>query len=129
MNGMFDRVSPQTLRLVALFLALLATVLFFSTQIEGYLNAGNERFTADGWFRTGDRVEQGPDGTLRVLGRIGELINVGGEKLMPAEVESVVLSVPGVTDCRVRGEPNALTGQTVVVDVVAHNLKALKEQM
>lgn len=39
MNGMFDRVSPQTLRLVALFLALLATVLFFSTQIEGYLSA------------------------------------------------------------------------------------------
>ena len=90
-----------------------------ATQIEGYLNASNERFTADGWFRTGDRVEQGTDGTLRVLGRLGELINVGGEKLMPAEVESVVLSVPGVTDCRVRGEPNALTGQTVVVDVVA----------
>ena len=89
------------------------------TQIAGYLNASNERFTEDGWFRTGDKVEQGPDGTLRVLGRIGEMINVGGEKLMPAEVESVVLSVPGVADCRARGEPNALTGQTVVVDVVA----------
>jgi len=89
------------------------------TQIAGYLNASNERFTADGWFRTGDKVEQGPNGTLRILGRMGEMINVGGEKLMPAEVESVVLSVPGVADCRARGEPNALTGQTVVVDVVA----------
>lgn len=89
------------------------------TQVAGYLNASNERFTEDGWFRTGDKVEQGPDGTLRVLGRIGEMINVGGEKLMPAEVESIVLSVPGVADCRARGEPNALTGQTVVVDVVA----------
>ena len=39
MNGVLGRVSPQTLRLVALFLALLATVLFFSTQIEGYLSA------------------------------------------------------------------------------------------
>ncbi|MCZ8152843.1 MAG: ABC transporter permease [Rhodobacteraceae bacterium] len=39
MNGLIGRVSPQTLRLVALFLALLATVLFFSTQIEGYLSA------------------------------------------------------------------------------------------
>ena len=39
MNGLLSRVSPQTLRLVALFLALLATVLFFSTQIEGYLSA------------------------------------------------------------------------------------------
>jgi acyl-coenzyme A synthetase/AMP-(fatty) acid ligase len=89
------------------------------TQIAGYLNASNERFTSDGWFRTGDKVEQGPNGTLRVLGRMGEMINVGGEKLMPAEVESVVLGIPGVTDCRVRGEPHPLTGQTVVVDVVS----------
>jgi acyl-CoA synthetase (AMP-forming)/AMP-acid ligase II len=88
------------------------------TQIAGYLNASNERFTADGWFRTGDKVEQGPNGTLRILGRLGEMINVGGEKLMPAEVESVVLTIPGVADCRVRGESSALTGQTVVVDVV-----------
>jgi acyl-coenzyme A synthetase/AMP-(fatty) acid ligase len=89
------------------------------TQIAGYLNASNECFTTDGWFRTGDKVEQGPNGTIRVLGRLGEMINVGGEKLMPAEVESVVLSIPGVTDCRARGEANALTGQTIVVDVVA----------
>ena len=88
-------------------------------QIIGYLNASNERFTADGWFRTGDKVEQGPNGMLRILGRMGEMINVGGEKLMPAEVESVVLGIPGVVDCRARGEANALTGQTVVVDVVA----------
>ena len=89
------------------------------TQIAGYLNASNERFTEDGWFRTGDKVEQGPNGALRILGRMGEMINVGGEKLMPAEVESVVLGIPGVADCRVRGEPHPLTGQTVVVDVVA----------
>ena len=89
------------------------------TQIAGYLNASNERFTADGWFRTGDKVEQGPDGTLRILGRLGEMINVGGEKLMPAEVEAIVLGVAGVADCRVRGEPHPLTGQTVVVDVVS----------
>ena len=88
------------------------------TQIAGYLNASNERFTADGWFRTGDKVEQGPHGSLRILGRMGEMINVGGEKLMPAEVEAVVLGVAGVADCRVRGEPHPLTGQTVVVDVV-----------
>ena len=89
------------------------------TQIAGYLNASNERFTPDGWFRTGDKVEQGPNGTLRILGRMGEMINVGGEKLMPAEVESVVLGVPGVADCRVHGEAHPLTGQTVAVDVVS----------
>lgn len=89
------------------------------TQVAGYLNASNERFTADGWFCTGDKVEHGPNGTLRILGRMGEMINVGGEKLMPAEVESVVLTVPGVDDCRVHGEPHPLTGQTVAVDVVS----------
>lgn len=92
------------------------------TQIAGYLNASNEPFTADGWFRTGDKVEQGPGRTLRILGRLRETINVGGEKLMPAEVESVVLAVPGVVDCRVRGEQHVLTGQTVAVDVVAANV-------
>jgi acyl-coenzyme A synthetase/AMP-(fatty) acid ligase len=47
------------------------------------------------------------------------MINVGGEKLMPTEVESVILSVPGVIDCRVFGEKNTLVGQTVAVDVIA----------
>ena len=88
------------------------------TQALGYLNAPSDRFTPDGWFRTGDRAEAGPGNTLRVLGRSGEMINVGGEKLMPQEVEAVILGVPGVADCRVRGEPSVLTGQTVVADVV-----------
>jgi len=89
------------------------------TQIRGYLNASNEKFTSDGWFMTGDKVERGPNNTIRILGRTGEMINVGGEKLMPTEVESIILSVPGVIDCRVFGEKNALVGQTVAVDVVA----------
>jgi len=89
------------------------------TSILGYLNAPNDRFTPDGWFRTGDKVELGPDNTFRVLGRAGEMINVGGEKLLPQEVEAVILEVSGVLDCRVRGEANALTGQTVVAEVVS----------
>jgi len=56
---------------------------------------------------------------LRILGRLGEVINVGGEKLMPAEVESVILGLPLVLDCRVRGEANALVSQAVVAEVVA----------
>ena len=88
------------------------------TQIRGYLNASNEKFTTDGWFMTGDKVEVGPNNTLRILGRSGEMINVGGEKLMPTEVESVILSVPGVVDCRVFGEKNAMVGQTVVADII-----------
>ncbi|MFL6713856.1 MAG: ANL family adenylate-forming protein [Sulfurifustis sp.] len=89
-------------------------------QILGYLNAAarSESFTADGWFRTGDLVDQSEDGYLRIRGRSKELINVGGEKVFPAEVESVVLQLPFVRDCRVYGRPNAITGQSVCADVV-----------
>lgn len=99
------------------------------TQVPGYINASNEAFAADGWFRTGDKVELGPNGTMRVLGRLGELINVGGEKLMPTEVESVIITVPGVMDCRVFGERNLISGQTVAAEVVARpatDLEALR---
>ncbi|MEX0331036.1 MAG: class I adenylate-forming enzyme family protein [Puniceicoccaceae bacterium] len=89
-----------------------------TTQIRGYLNASMERFTEDGWFRTGDQVELTDDGFIRILGRDSEIINVGGEKVMPAEVESVLLEVPEVRDCIVFGKPNPITGQVVAAEVV-----------
>ena len=88
------------------------------TQIRGYLNASMEAFTEDGWFRTGDLVETAADGFLRIVGRAKEMINVGGEKVLPAEVEAALMSMPHVTDCIVHGAPNPITGQTVVAEVV-----------
>jgi acyl-coenzyme A synthetase/AMP-(fatty) acid ligase len=49
---------------------------------------------------------------------MGDAINVGGNKLMPIEVESVILDVPGVIDCRAFGLPNALLGHVVAAEVV-----------
>lgn len=89
------------------------------TQILGYLNAEENTFTTDGWFNTGDLVEVGTDGFIKILGRSKEIINVGGLKVLPAEVESVILQMGCIKDCIVYGETNAITGQTVVVDVVA----------
>ncbi len=83
----------------------------------GYLNAPSP-FTEDGFFRTGDRVEE-HDGLIRVLGRDSEMINVGGEKVMPTEVESVLLTCDAVADVVVYGEAHPLLGQVVVADVVA----------
>lgn len=81
----------------------------------GYLNAPSP-FTDDGWFVTGDLVEQ--DGEwLRILGRKSELINVGGEKVYPAEVESVIQELDNVRDVTVRGEKSAITGQIVTARV------------
>lgn len=77
----------------------------------GYLNAPSP-FTEDGWFITGDAVEV--DGEwLKILGRKSELINVGGEKVYPAEVESVLQTMDGVEDVAVTGLPNPITGQIV----------------
>jgi len=82
----------------------------------GYLNADSP-FTEDGWLRTGDAVEV--DGEyFRILGRRSEMINVGGEKVYPAEVESVLQQMDGVEDALVFGEANALTGQMVVARVL-----------
>jgi acyl-coenzyme A synthetase/AMP-(fatty) acid ligase len=88
------------------------------TQIIGYLNASMDSFTEDGWFKTGDLVEEAGDGYLRIVGRNKEVINVGGEKVMPSEVESVLLSMPEIVDCLVYGEASSIVGQIVVADVV-----------
>lgn len=88
------------------------------TQILGYLNAPMDGFTEDGWFRTGDLVEVAGDGYLKIVGRNKEMINVGGEKVLPSEIESVLLQMPEIADCLVYGEKNPIMGQVVAGDVV-----------
>ena len=86
-----------------------------SSAMVGYLNAPDP-FTDDGWFKTGDAVEVDGD-YMRILGRKSEMINVGGEKVYPAEVEGVLMQIPGVIDASVTGEPNPITGSMVVAQV------------
>ena len=82
----------------------------------GYLNAPSP-FTEDGWFITGDEVEV--DGEFfRILGRRSELINVGGEKVYPAEVESVIQQVANVAEVTVFGEKNPIMGNIVCANVL-----------
>lgn len=88
------------------------------TQVMGYLNSSMERFTEDGWFKTGDLVEEASDGYIKIVGRSKELINVGGEKVLPSEVESVLFQIPNLVDCIVYGEKNFITGMIVVAKVL-----------
>lgn len=91
----------------------------------GYLNASGA-FDADGFLDTGDRVEI--DGEwMRILGRDKETVNVGGHKVFPAEVESVLLELDGVADAAVHGEPNPVTGQIVVATVQLSGDESLAE--
>ena len=81
----------------------------------GYLNAPSP-FTDDGYFITGDAVEVDGD-YYKILGRQSELINVGGEKVYPAEVENVILQFDGVEEVTVYGEKNDITGNIVCAKV------------
>ena len=85
------------------------------SAMMGYLNAISP-FTEDGWFKTGDAVETDGD-YFKILGRKSELINVGGEKVYPAEVESTILELPEVEEVTAFGEPHPLTGQVVAVEL------------
>lgn len=94
--------------------------LLLKTQcpIVGYLNVEQSPFDDEGWFHTGDIVESFDDGFLRVKGRASEVINVGGEKVLPVDVESVLLEMPEVEDCYVCAAPSAITGQVVEARVL-----------
>jgi acyl-CoA synthetase (AMP-forming)/AMP-acid ligase II len=85
------------------------------TAMLGYLNAECP-FTEDGWFKTGDLVEE--DGEyIKILGRDSEVINVGGEKVFPIEVENVLLQFPNVEDAIVYKEPHPLIGNMVCAKI------------
>ena len=92
-------------------------ILYIKSKMSmlGYLNAPSP-FDKDGWMDTQDRVEQKGD-YIRILGRQSELINVGGEKVYPAEVESVLLEVPGVKDAIVYKETNPILGSVVACKI------------
>jgi len=81
----------------------------------GYLNAPSP-FDAEGWMNTEDVVEV--DGEyMRILGRKSEIINVGGNKVSPGEVESVLMQMENIGDVTVFGISNPITGRIVVARI------------
>jgi len=96
----------------------------------GYLNAPSP-FDSDGWLNTQDIVECDGD-YIRILGRKSELINVGGDKIHPAEIENILLQIDNVKDATVRGQPNPVTGQVVAATItprVPEDPHALKQRV
>lgn len=77
----------------------------------GYLNAPAD-FDDDGFFNTQDVVETEGD-YIRIVGRRSEVINVGGEKVYPSEVEGVLLQAANVAEATVTGMPSHVTGMVV----------------
>ena len=89
---------------------------------RGYLR--NPEATAaaftNGWFRTGDSGGLDADGYIYLHGRIKELINRGGEKISPLEVDDVLLRHPAVREAVTVGVPHALYGEEVEAVVAVH---------
>jgi long-chain acyl-CoA synthetase len=91
----------------------------------GYLNAPSP-FTEDGWFKTGDSVLT--DGEyIKILGRQSEIINVGGEKVYPTEVESVIHEMDNIAEVTIFGKKNAITGNIVCAKIRLENPSDPKE--
>jgi len=91
-----------------------------ATVTSGYLDnpRANSMSFVDGWFRSGDLGSQDADGYLFVRGRLKEIINRGGEKISPGDIDEVLLSHPKVLDAESFGESDAIYGESVQAAVI-----------
>jgi len=91
---------------------------------KGYLNndkANIESFHENGFFRTGDQGKKDEDGYVFITGRIKELINKGGEKISPIELDNVLARHPAISEAVSFAVPDEMYGQEVGVAVVLKN--------
>jgi acyl-CoA synthetase (AMP-forming)/AMP-acid ligase II len=88
----------------------------------GYANNpdANTQAWTDGWFRTGDQGYIDEAGYLRLTGRLKEMINRGGEKITPLEIEVALLDHPAVAQAVVFAMPHPLLGEEVAAAIVLH---------
>lgn len=93
---------------------------------EGNPEANAASFAA-GWFRTGDRGRLDAEGFLTLEGRIKELINRGGEKVSPLEVDRVLESHPRIREAVTFGVPHPVWGEEVAAVIVASDQLTEKE--
>ncbi|MGI9253451.1 MAG: class I adenylate-forming enzyme family protein [Thermomicrobiales bacterium] len=75
-------------------------------------------FTADAWYRTGDLGRIREDGTVELLGRLNQIINKGGTKIAPEEIESVMLQHPAVAEAAAYAVPDERLGEQPALAVV-----------
>ena len=98
---------------------------------KGYLNnpeANRTSFTKDGFFRTGDQGKKDKDGYVIITGRIKELINKGGEKISPIELDNVIAHHPAVGEAVSFAIEDELYGQDVGVAVVLKDKQQVTEE-
>ena len=95
------------------------------SRIIGYLNSDQDKLKADGWYATGDLVEDDGQGNLRIVGRTSTVINVGGQKVNPSEIEAILIELKGVHSVRVYGIKNPITGNGIACEIVSSESKSV----
>ncbi|MBU2601937.1 MAG: AMP-binding protein [Actinobacteria bacterium] len=73
----------------------------------------------DGWLHTGDLASRDEEGCFSILGRLKDCVNRGGFKVIPSEIESLLMEYPGIAEVCVVGTPNPVLGESVCACVVA----------
>jgi oxalate---CoA ligase len=86
-------------------------------EYENNPKANAEAFY-DGWFRTGDQGVMDADGYVSIVGRLKEIINRGGEKISPREVDEILMEHPAVHQCVTFAMPHEVLGEDVAAAVV-----------
>lgn len=97
----------------------------------GYLNdaAANAKAFVNGWFRTGDQGYLDKDGYLFLTGRLKELINRGGEKIAPREVDELLLTHPAVAQAVTFAMPDEKLGEEVAAAVVLRDKRVTEGEL
>jgi fatty-acyl-CoA synthase len=72
----------------------------------------------DGWFHSGDLGQRAEDGCITIVGRSKDMVISGGENIYPAEIENLLVTLPGVAECAVVGLPDARWGEVPVAVLV-----------
>jgi acyl-CoA synthetase (AMP-forming)/AMP-acid ligase II len=98
--------------------------------MQGYENnpEANAAAFTDGWFRTGDQGMMDENAYLRITGRLKEIINRGGEKISPREVDEVLLSHPAVAQALTFALPHEKLGEEVAAAIVLREGRAIAER-
>jgi fatty-acyl-CoA synthase len=86
--------------------------------MTGYWRQPDHPAFALGWFRSGDLARRDADGCVEVVGRSRDMIISGGENIYPAEIENVLIALPGVLECAVVGMPDPRWGEVPVAVIV-----------
>ncbi len=98
--------------------------------MKGYYKDAGEtsRTIKNGWLFTGDLGKMDQDGYLYLTGRMKQMIKVGGNRISPKEIEEVILTLPEVIDCTIKGKTDNILGESIMANVVIDKDRKISEE-